>query len=102
MEHTGSGNSYRYKLVLIQALKHERSIYGTARFQISGVQGGQDTVVSVPAANERPISVNLKYFQDIEGKFDLPQEFRPRSIKVSVTTAGGGQTVEAVYDWPQA
>jgi hypothetical protein len=98
----GSTSSYRYKLVLIQALKHERSIFGTAVLEISGLQGGQNAVIKVPAANERPISVNLKYFQDIEGKFELPRGFRPRSIKVSVTAAGGGQTVEAVYDWPQA
>lgn len=95
-------NTYRYKLVLIQALKHERSIYGTAILEISGLQGGQNSVVKIPTANERPIQVNLKYFQDIEGKFELPRGFRARSIKVNVTTAGGAQTVEAVYDWPQA
>lgn len=102
VQQVGAVGNYRYKLVLIQALKHERSIYGTASIEISGSQGGQNTVIRVPAGNERPISVNLKYFQDIEGKFELPRGFRPRSIKVSVTTAGGGQTVEAVYDWPQA
>ncbi len=98
----GPGNFYRYKLVLIQALKHERSIYGTVNMEISGLQSGQNAVVKIPAANERPIQVNLKYFQDIEGKFELPRGFRAHSIKVNVITAGGAQTVEAVYDWPQA
>lgn len=98
----GPSNYYRYKLVLIQALKHERSIFGTVNLEISGLQGGQNSVVKIPAANERPIQVNLKYFQDIEGKFELPRGFRARSIRVNVITVGGAQTVEAVYDWPQA
>jgi len=97
----GTSGSYRFKLVLIQALKHDHSIFGTVNLEISGSQGGQNTVVKVPAANERSIPVNLKYFQDIEGKFELPRGFRARSVKISVMTAGGGQTVEAVYDWPQ-
>lgn len=102
IQQIGSGNTFRYKLVLIQALKHDRSVFGTAMLEISGIQDGQNAVFRVPAANERPISVNLKYFQDIEGKFDLPRGFRPRSVKVNVVAAGGSQTVEAVYDWPHA
>lgn len=102
IQQVGSGSAYRYKLVLIQALKHERSVFGTVSLEITGTQAGQGMIVKVPAANERSISVNLKYFQDIEGKFELPKGFRPRSVKVNVITAGGAQTAEAIYDWPQA
>lgn len=98
---SGSGNVYRYKLVLIQALKHERNIYGTVTMEINGTQGGDNAVVRVPGVNERPIQVNLKYFQDIEGKFELPRGFRARTIKVNVIGIGGGQSVEAAFDWPQ-
>jgi hypothetical protein len=94
-------NRYRYKLVLIQALKHERPIQGTAQFEIVGVQAGQETVWRHPGPNERAIAVNFKYFQDIEGRFDLPAGFVPRRIKVHVT-AGGGQNVQAEYAWPEA
>lgn len=98
----GSGNTFRYKLVLIQALKHDRNIYGTANLEITGVQDGQKAMISIPASNEQAIKVNLKYFQDIEGKFELPRGFQPQLIKVNVTAAGGSQRVEALYDWPQA
>jgi hypothetical protein len=93
---TGTNGAYRYKLVLIQALKHERSIFGNVMLEINGSQGGQNTVIKIPG-----VQVNLKYFQDIEGKFDLPRGFKAYSVKVSVTTAGGGPSIEAVYDWPQ-
>jgi hypothetical protein len=102
VEHIGTGGTYKYKLVLIQALKHERTIFGAVNFEISGSQGGQDTTIRVPAASDKPITVNLKYFQDIEGKFELPRGFRARSVKVNVISAGGGSAIEALYDWPQS
>lgn len=95
-------NQYRYKLVLIQALKHERTISGSANLEISGMQGAEETVLTVPAAGERPLRVNFKYFQDLEGRFELPKNFKPRRVKVNVTPAGGSQSVEESYAWPQA
>lgn len=95
------GNQYRYKLVLIQALKHEQTINGSARLEIAGERGGQDAVVSVPGSGERPIKVNFKYFQDLEGEFELPKDFKPRRVRVQVTpTRGTG--VEESFAWPQA
>jgi hypothetical protein len=97
----GGVNQYRYKLVLIQALKHERAVTGQASFEIVGIQAGEDVQLRLPRPTERPIQVNLKYFQDIEGKIELPRNFQPRRIKVFITTPGGGQPVEASYTWPQ-
>jgi hypothetical protein len=98
----GGNNKFRYKLVLIQALKHERTIYGSARLEISGMQSGQETVLRYPTATDRPINVNLKYFQDIDGKIELPKNFHPRRVKVSVTTAAGAETIEETFAWPEA
>jgi hypothetical protein len=102
IEPTGTANQYRYKLVLIQALKHEHTINGSASFEITGTAGGQDSTISIPGANERAIKVNFKYFQDIEGQFELPKNFKPRRIKVNVAPTGGAQPVEETYAWPQA
>ena len=100
IEPIGTSNQFRYKLVLIQALKHESTVHGRASFEISGIQVGEDAVVRVPAANERPIPVNFKYFQDIEGKLELPRNFQPKRIKVIITTVGGASMAEATYNWP--
>ena len=101
IEPAGS-SQYRYKLVLIQALKHDYIIRGSANFEISGTQAGESKVLTFPAGKERPIAVNFKYFQDIEGRFDLPKNFKPHRIKVNVVPAGGTQAVEESYAWPQA
>ena len=97
----GGVNRYRYKLVLIQALKHERAVTGRASFEVAGMQAGEDAQLTFPRATERPIAVHLKYFQDIEGVIELPRNFQPRRIKVSITTPGGGRPLEADYAWPQ-
>jgi hypothetical protein len=95
-------NQFRYKLVLIQALKHEHTIYGLAKFEISGADGTEEKVFAIPGSSDKPIKVNFKYFQDIEGQFELPKNFKPRRIKVSVTPSSGASAVEESYPWPQA
>jgi len=97
----GGANQYRYKLVLVQALQHDRPVVGRAGFEIDGMQAGENVQLRFPRATERPITVHLKYFQDIEGKIELPGSFQPRRIKVFITTPGGSRPVEADYAWPQ-
>lgn len=100
IEPAGGTNQFRYKLVLIQALKHESTVQGRAIIEVSGMRVGEDTLLRFPAANERPIQVNFKYFQDIEGKLELPKNFQPKRVKVYITTSGGTSLAEATYAWP--
>lgn len=100
---TKATNRYHYKMVLIQALKHDRKITGKARFEISGLQAGKNTVLKFPQATDKPIRFSFKYFQDIKGQIELPQNFQPQWIKVNVTSRGrNAQTIEQTYPWPQA
>lgn len=101
VERVPKTREFRYKLVLIQALKHDRTVYGRARFEVSGSQAGQSAVLQYPTAQEKQINVNFRYFQDIEGRIALPRDFQPRQIKVLVTTSGGHETIEQIYAWPQ-
>ncbi|MHB8717214.1 MAG: DUF6776 family protein, partial [Sulfuricaulis sp.] len=100
IESAGSANQYHYKLVLIQALQHENMIQGRANFEISGLRAGNEVVLRIPTANEHPIAVSFKYFQDIEGKLNLPQNFQPKRVKVYITSPGGAPIAQTVYNWP--
>jgi len=101
VEPTHESGIYRYKLVVIQALKHDFNIYGTAEFEVSGLQGGKQQTLKFPEKNQRSISVNFKYFQDIEGEFKIPLNFSPNSVSVKVVTRGrDAKTVEKDYPWP--
>jgi hypothetical protein len=95
-------NAYRYKLVLIQALKHEHTIYGRARLDVSGAQDGRDAVLAFPGAADKPHQVNFKYFQEFSGVMKLPRNFQPSNIKISITTTSPqAQTLEQNYAWPK-
>ncbi|MDH5632403.1 MAG: hypothetical protein OEZ10_05335 [Gammaproteobacteria bacterium] len=101
LEPTRKNGEFSYKLVLIQALTHEQTIRGDAKFEVTGMQAGKTATISFPES--KPIDVNFRYFQDVEGKLALPGNFEPRQIRVQVTTRGrNAQTVEAVYTWPRA
>lgn len=103
IEPAGSRNLYRYKLVLIQALKHDRPLQGKATFEIAGLQAGKDRTLVFPRQVDKAIRVNFKYFQDIEGQFELPKNFKPERVKVKVSTWGRNtQSVEETYNWPNA
>lgn len=94
---------YRYKMVLIQALKHDYLVKGKARFEVSGVHGGENTILRFPQPAGTPINFNFKYFQDIEGQIQLPEGFEPQWIKVNVRSWGrNAETVEQTYPWPKA
>jgi hypothetical protein len=88
IERTGKpgDNAYRYKLVLIQSLKHDHTIYGRVRLEVNGARDGKDAVLSFPGSNEKSLNLNFKYFQEFEGVMTLPSNFQPAGIKVSIAT----------------
>ena len=97
-----SKNEFRYKLVLVQALKHDRQVYGRASLNVIGMQAGEEATLAYPQASEKAISLNFKYFQEVDGVLRLPGNFKPLRVKVHVTTNGpGAQTIEQEYSWPK-
>lgn len=94
-------NQFNYKLVLIQALKHDHMVGGHVRLEIQGEQNGGATVVNIPGAGEKPVQVSFRYFQDVEGSFRLTPAFKPLRVKVTVATGGGSAIAEQTYPWPR-
>lgn len=90
-----------FKLVLIQALRHERNVSARVSFEITGQQGGKAMTVAYPGV-DKPIMVNFKYFQDVTGKWPVPAAFIPETVKVSVVPAGSDTVIERLYPWPGA
>lgn len=98
---TGTQNEFSYKLVLIQALKHDQSVGGQVRFEIQGEQDGAPATVRIPGSAEKPLAVSFRYFQDVVGGFRLAPGFKPSRIKVTVS-GGGAIIAERTYPWPRA
>lgn len=98
---TNSPEEYRYRLVLIQSLEHEKPVKGGVRFEISGTEDGEARTIQSPPASGEPIPADFKYFQNFAGTFRLPAGFMPAEAKV-VFTAADDSVVERTYRWPDS
>ncbi|MDA8362900.1 MAG: hypothetical protein M0Z84_03565 [Gammaproteobacteria bacterium] len=99
IERLAGPNQYHYQLMLIQALKHQQTVYGRATLQVSGVESGKSAVLTFPGPNDKPLLVNFKYFQELDGKIALASDFTPQRVTVRVTT--GGRELTQTYAWPK-
>ena len=95
---------YRYKLVLIQAIKHDRRATGSVNMTLYGVRAGapvQLSLQSVSPEHTDTLDFSFRYFQDFEGDIVLPAGFTPGRIEIVVQPSGrGAETIRKSYEWP--
>ena len=99
---------FSYKLVVQKMSATESDFIGTLDFKVVGKQGGKTLKLplhqissQVAAAN---IPLNFKYFQTLEGEMQLPPEFVPQSVELSVYAGEDrGQVVvdSNQLEWPE-
>lgn len=96
----GAGAAWRYRLVLIQAMQHDRQAQGVAELTMVGTDA--DGPARVPAASE-PLAYDFRYFQALEGDILLPDGFVPHRVEVLLRPRSEReQPVEQAFDWPAA
>lgn len=97
---------YHFRLVLIQAIKHDRRASGRVDVVVHGVRDGQP--VSIPlqelvTGGKDELSYSFKYFQDFEGDLRLPSGFTPARVDIAVLP--GGRATDAIrrtVEWSEA
>ncbi len=90
---------YRYRLLLLKSGKREQEFTGSVQFLVTGEQDGKkvistqpDTAAATPAKGlPQTIAVKFKYYQRLEGVFELPAGLIPKSVQVRVFEAGSAQ-----------
>ncbi len=97
-------NAFRYKVVVVQLAGNHRLLKGTAALRVIGTQAGQ--LVSFPLSQlsddvkSEKIKLRFKYFQEISGEMQLPEDFIPERVNITATSLGKhATTVEQKYDW---
>lgn len=93
---TARAGRYRYDLVLIQSVRHDRRIAGRVEVTLRG--GNSAALKLSELAPSQPLGFSFKYFQEFTGEFQLPAGFAPGRVLVEVL-AEGGQKIEDDYDW---
>ncbi len=102
----GQPRGYRYKVILTQVLKNDRTARGIVRITITGEQGDQSKVLElreVTSKSVKELEYSFKYFQNLEGDIQLPEGFRPLRVTVLVEPKNNRnqqETIEKTFDWP--
>lgn len=106
LQPTEGEGAWRFHLVLIQAMQHDRQAQGAARLTIIGTADGAPARLALTDVGDHPetgIAYDFRYFQEVGGDILLPQGFTPNRVEVELVprNARDGR-VEQVFDWPTA
>ncbi|MGI9245322.1 MAG: DUF6776 family protein [Steroidobacteraceae bacterium] len=106
IEQGQSSRSYRLRLTLIQAMRHESIVAGLAQVTIAGVQGGVPRAYSIGELLGKPraqLPFSFRYFQTLEQEIQLPAGFEPFEVRVRLQSSKQrGRPVEGAYPWKVA
>ena len=100
---TQAASVFRYDLVLIQSVRHDRRIAGRVEITLQGMSGGQTQVRRLSElilSGEKNMVFSFKYFEEFGGEFRLPDGFRPTRAVVAVLPDGGAvPKIEDEFEW---
>lgn len=100
-------NAFRYDLVLIQPVRSEKRVGGSASVVIDGLKDGKkrslklaDVAVKGTVNTDGNLLFSFKYFEEFSGEMQLPEGFRPLRAIVSLHAGGDDKPeVEDEYEW---
>lgn len=94
-----------FKVLLTQTRDVRRGSQGRLTLSVEGRRNGQLERIDWPAlsgtGDEDGLPYDFRYFQRIEGRFMLPADFQPLSVR-AVLKGEEGETVERTLPWEQA
>ena len=91
VERSAFPGEYRYRLLLLQSGTREHEFQGKAQFLANVLQNGQKTVLAI--SSEEPekaqvVKLDFKYYQRVEGSFQVPPGAVVKSVDVKVFEKG--------------
>ncbi|MDW3096451.1 MAG: DUF6776 family protein [Gammaproteobacteria bacterium] len=96
-------SEYYYDFLLTQSSRSKRVAKGKINVTIDGKQNGKMhriEVFDVAAAASDTIKYSFKYFQRLNGAFELPDNFEPKKILVEIKPeAKSKQPIQLSYSW---
>lgn len=95
--------SWDLSLVLVQSPRRDRKLSGEIGFTVAGLQNGQEQTLRVQplAGGDGAIDdFSFKYFEELSGRFELPDDFRPLRLTVTLKPERNSMPqVEQVFEW---
>jgi len=95
---------YNIRLVLVQALKHDRKVSGNVNLSIEGDLDGVEKAFTyaelMPEEAEATWAFSFRYFQDFNRQVVLPDGFTPERVKVEVESKTRSiSSIEESFAW---
>jgi septal ring factor EnvC (AmiA/AmiB activator) len=95
---------FNLRLVLVQAMKHDRKVSGNVTLSVEGSEGGEAKTYALtellPADAESAWPFSFRYFQDFDRRLVLPDGFTPERIRVEVRSRTRSiSSIEESYAW---
>lgn len=95
---------YTIRLVLVQAMKHDRKVSGDVRVEIAGIENGTEKSYSYselqPEDARQNWAFSFRYFQDFDRRVVLPDGFTPERVTVQVESRTRSiASIEESYAW---
>jgi len=95
---------FNLRLVLVQAMKHDRKVTGDVGLIVVGSQDGAEATYALaellPEDADRTWAFSFRYFQDFERLIVLPDGFTPERITVEVRSKTRSiSSIEESFDW---
>ena len=98
-----SDGEYYYDFLLTQSSRSKRVAKGRVSFAVDGKQEGvmrRLELKDVGAGTIEPIKYSFKYFQRLNGVFELPENFEPQQILIEVEPdSNSKQPLHLSFSW---
>ncbi len=101
------GNAERefvVRLVLVQAMQHDRKVSGEVNLSVDGNQDGEDKSYTftelIPDKAEKSWPFSFRYFQGFDRQLVLPDGFTPERIRVEVRSKTRSiESIKQSFPW---
>jgi len=95
---------FNVRLVLVQAMTHDRKVSGDVNLSVVGDQNGVETTYVlaqlIPDEADKAWAYSFRYFQDFDRRLVLPDGFTPERITVEVRSRTRSiSSIEETFAW---
>jgi len=95
---------WNIRLVLVQAMKHDRKVSGDVVLTIAGTEDGEPRAYSyselLPEDADSSWAFSFRYFQDFDREVILPDGFTPEEVTISVQSRTRSiASIEESFRW---
>mgnify|MGYP001137425724 FL=1 len=95
---------WKIRLVLVQAMKHDRKVSGDVVLTIAGTEDGEPRIYSyselLPEDADGSWAFSFRYFQDFDREVVLPDGFTPEEVTISVQSRTRSiASIEESFRW---